>query len=305
MEAHIPYIPPRELRERMLAPEQIDLSYAIDNSPLPRWAFNFGLREYDAEQLEIIGAVYDATLLELDGLLERLLADLESRGLLENTIVVLASDHGEHLGEHHLLDHQYSMYDPVLRVPLIVHYPRAFAAGRESGPVMSFDLFPTLLELAGIAAPADVESKAVSLLRPRNGRLRMAEYPQPFGPAIESIHRDVDPDWDATPWLRRMRALFRGPHKLICSTDGRHELYDRTVDPEEARDLYAAESDLAGELMGDLVGLGATLFDPGFRGDATPSHTAEELRMLEGLGYVGAGGDTSELEAPESDLCGF
>ena len=52
-----------------------------------------------------------------------------------------------------MLDHQYSLYAPVLRIPLIVHYPKRFPPGRDARPVMNFDLCPTLREIAGSEPP--------------------------------------------------------------------------------------------------------------------------------------------------------
>ena len=123
MEAHRQYIPARAYRERFMTPAQVARSYTIDHSWLTVWRYVFGLHEYSDEDLEIIAATYDATLAELDDLLANLLDALRERGALDDTIVILTADHGEHLGEHHLFDHQYTLFEEVLRVPLIVHYP--------------------------------------------------------------------------------------------------------------------------------------------------------------------------------------
>jgi len=304
MEAHIPYIPPRELRERFMSPEQVERSYEIDNRPVARWAYNFELREFSEEDLEILGAVYDATLLELDGMLEKLIGDLEQQGLLDDTIVILASDHGEHIGEHHLLDHQFALYDPILRVPLVLHFPARVPAGRDPSPVSLFDLFPTVLELCGIDPPDDLDSTAVSLLDADDSRLRLSEYPAPFRPALRTIG-EIYPDWDSEPWLRRMRAFYRDDHKLICATDGRHELYDLGADPAENSDLYATEVSRGEEMMRGLIEFGETLAT---RTEAaeSPELTEEERRRLEALGYLGGGdGDDPEIAADEAGGCGF
>jgi arylsulfatase A-like enzyme len=305
MEAHIPYIPSLEFREAMVPAAQVARSFEIDNRPVARWAYNFELHEFTEEELEILGAVYDAALLELDGMLERLLTDLEGRGLLENTIVILASDHGEHLGEHHLLDHQFALYDPILRVPLIVHYPARFAAGRESSPVVHYDIFPTLLELCGVEPPAELDSHAVSLLAPESDRVRLAEYPAPFGPALRTIS-ELYPEWDPEPWVRRMRAFYRNESKLICATDGRHELYDLLSDPAERTDLYASDQELGAEMLGRLLEFSASL-TPGEEAAPSAALSDEERRRLEALGYLGSGGEGAEPEVDPSrqTICGF
>jgi arylsulfatase A-like enzyme len=111
-----------------------------------------------------------------------LLETFAARGLLErDTVVVLTADHGELLGEHGLLDHQYSLYQPLVRVPLVLHAPGRVEPGVSDRPVMALDLYPTLLELAGLPLPAGEQSQARSLLDPAPDRARLAEYPAVFG----------------------------------------------------------------------------------------------------------------------------
>ena len=140
MEAHRPFVPPERFRRRMMTPEAVLRSYQVDRSWAPMWSYTFGLTEYSPQELAIMAATYDATLAELDELFANLLVSLEAKGLLNNTVIILTSDHGEHLGEHHMLDHQYSIYDPLIRVPLVIKYAPRFAPGvvtlsRKSGQV--------------------------------------------------------------------------------------------------------------------------------------------------------------------------
>jgi arylsulfatase A-like enzyme len=306
MEAHAPYIPPPEFRAEMMTPEQVERSYRVDNRGVTRWSYTFGLHEYEPDDLEILGATYDATLLQLDTLLRDLLNDLEGRGYLDNTIVVLAADHGEHLGEHHMLDHQYALYNQLLRVPLVVHYPERFAAGRDDSPVALFDLFPTLLEVAGIAPPEGLESKAVSLLSPDARRQRLAEYPAVYESGIKQVRR-FHPDFDFGPWERRLRVLYQGGHKFICATDGGHEIYDDAVDPGESRNLVEAEPELAESLLDDLLGFVAGMNVRTDEG-ATPDYSEEDLERLRRLGYLAEEDSADAAREPASQTgsgCGF
>jgi len=307
MEAHTPYIPPQQFREKMMPPEQLPRSYALDNRSVTRWAYTFGQAEYSASDLEIMGATYDATLLELDELFRALIADLDSRGYLDNTVIVLTADHGEHLSEHHMLDHQYALYRPVIGVPLIVHYPERFPPGRKDTPVVTFDLFPTLLELAGIAPPAGLESTAVSLLAtPRETRARLAEYPAVFATGIRQVQA-FHADWDPSPWQRRLRAFADDGHKLICATDGRHELYDMANDPFELNDLYATQPERATGMMDRLLEFSSRLSPYSGGGAEAPVLTPEEREMLIGLGYLTEGDESADVEIEDTStgLCGF
>ena len=131
MEAHRPIFPPRRLRERFLDDADLERSFALDKSWKTMWRYVFRLREMTPEEARVSSGIYDAAIAELDELLADLIGRLEARGLLRNTIVVLTADHGEHLGEHHLLDHQFSLYDDLMRVPLVIHFPGRVEPGRD------------------------------------------------------------------------------------------------------------------------------------------------------------------------------
>ncbi len=287
MEAHRPYIPPRAYREQMMSEEEVRRSYRVDRSWLPMWEYTFGLREYSEEDLSLTRATYDATLRELDDLFAELLEALAQGGHLDDTIVILTSDHGEHLGEQHMLDHQYSLYQPLLRVPLVIHQPGRIEPGRDPRPVVNFDVFPTLLELVGLAAPEGSGSQAVSLLSPREDRTRLAEDPASSQVAIEQVLA-AHPGWDPSPFQRRLRALIDARYKYIWASDGRHELFDLAADPLETRNLLASRSEVTNALADELARRYAALRHCIVSNDSAQphAHTPTERDMLEALGYL-------------------
>lgn len=297
MEAHRPLIPSDEYRARFLTPAQVKRSREIDLRWASLWGYTFGRREISPADLEIIRGVYDASLAELDDLFKNLLESLELSDRLDNTVVVLMSDHGEHLGEHHLLDHQFSVYQELLHVPLIVHYPAKFAPGRDARPVANFDVFPTLLELARVDPPKALASTAVSLLHaPRSGA-RIAAYPAANSEAIAQVQR-ADAAFDPTAWSRSLRAYVEGPLKLICASDGRHALYDLNADPHELHNLLAERAADAQRLKAALRGELSKLV----RGSSeSTNYTAADAQRLTDLGYT-AGGD-DEGEQPTNSEC--
>jgi arylsulfatase A-like enzyme/4-amino-4-deoxy-L-arabinose transferase-like glycosyltransferase len=296
MEAHRPTIPPRRLRERLLPAPDVERSYRLDRSWLPMWEYTFGLRDYSDDELALIGGVYDAALLEVDELLSDLIGSLDDAGLLENTVVILTADHGEHLGEAHMLDHQYSVHQVLLRVPLVIRYPARFAPGRDSRPVSNFDLFPTVLELAGVAPPQGPRSHVVSLLAPQTDRQRFAEEPASSDIGIEPV-KERHPEFDPSPFQRRLRALVSASRKFVWGSDGRNALYDLAADPLEKRNLLADDAALAARLEGEL--------DTAWKSFATcdvaalrrtepaPTVSEEQREILESLGYL-----DSDDEAP-------
>jgi arylsulfatase A-like enzyme len=284
MEAHRPTIPPRRYRERMLGPAEVDASYGVDRSWLPTWEYTFGLREMSPREIELTRATYDAALAELDDLTGSLLDALEKRGHLARAAVVLTSDHGELLGEHHMLDHQYALHEELLRVPLVVRYPARLAPGRDPRPVANFDVHATLLELAGLAPPD--ATRAQSLLAPLERRARLAEDPAIARVGIDQV-RQAHPDFDPTPFLRRLRAWTDEPHKYVWSSDGRHALYDLARDPGEAHDLAREDAALAARLAADLEAYRATLRRCAPAPPPATAPTPEEIERLRALGYSG------------------
>ncbi len=303
MEAHRPLIPPRRFRERFMTPERVAASYRVDRTWLPLWSYCFGLREYSEDELALTRDTYDAAIAELDDLFRELLKGLRADGRLENTIVILTADHGEHLGEHHLLDHQYSVYEPLLRVPLFVHYPKRFAAGSDDRPVMTFDLFPTLLELAGVAPPAQPALQARSLLAPpQPGRIRLAGYPAPLTDALAQVQH-ANRSFDPRPWQRSLRAYYDGPWKYIWSSDGRHELYDLVHDRSEMHNLIWESEDQARRLHDGLRHYVSTLNQPLDSAGAGPQLDPQQQRFLESLGY--AGGPTNSTADRHAEIGPF
>jgi arylsulfatase A-like enzyme len=249
------------------------------------WTYTFGLSEYSEAELELMARTYDATLTELDDLFAHLLESLEARGQLENTAIILTSDHGEHLGEQHMLDHQFSLYAPVINVPLVIRYPARIEPGRDARPVMNFDIFPTVLDLAAVEPPADLVTRSRTLLDPAAKRVRMAEYPAVFKKAIPEVS-EKNPTWDPAPFARRLRALHEDAYKLIWGEDGRHELYDVVSDPLEEKDLFGQRPELDKRMLESLDSYMAGLSVAVRERSVPPELPAHQREMLRGLGYV-------------------
>jgi len=289
MEAHRPLLPPRKYRERMMTPRDVERSYTIDRSWVPLWSYDFGLHEYSEDELRVMAGTYDAALAELDDLFRSLIEALRASGDLEDTIVVLTADHGEHLGEHHLLDHQYSLYQDLIHVPLVLRAEGVVEPGRDSRPVSGVDLYPTLLELAGVEAPSGLHTSAVSLLEPLATRRRVAEVPAVFSEPFPII-RQVYPEFDPTPFERRLRTLVQGRHKLIWGEDGRHELYDLALDPGELANLVGTGTEVEERMLAELERIGRALDETAVKSDGQRELSAEMIELLGPLGYVGDGG---------------
>ena len=155
--------------------------------------------------------------------------ELERQNIVNSTAVLLSSDHGFFLGEHHLYDKRL-MYEPSIRVPMIVSYPGHVKADSKSDEmVLNLDLAPTLLEIAGLAVPGEMQGKSM---------LPLAE-----GKTDVSWRKDWLYEYYEYPGfenVRPCRGVRTERYKLIhfFIEPQEFELYDLQTDPDESNNLY-------------------------------------------------------------------
>lgn len=215
---------------------------------------------------------YDAEVRYVDKVLGGFWEFLSQKQLLEKTLVVLISDHGEGLGEHGERTHGYFIYQTTLRVPLIIHWPAK--AGpfpqRVGQPASLLDVAPTILQFAGIPLPSQFQGQELlELLKPGTGQAPREIY-------SESLYAHYH---FACSWLLSLRA---GRYKYIEAP--KPELYDLIVDPGEKHNLYGEKKSIALALRERLLTLHA-------RYGRTPSTEGgpldpETVARLASLGYV-------------------
>jgi arylsulfatase A-like enzyme len=240
-----------------------------------------------AEDFEIYVALYDAEIAYLDHRLGELFSMLDDHGLLDESLVVVTADHGENLGEHGLLDHQYSVHEPLLNVPLLVKYPGATAGEVSAAPVQSFDVFATFVRAAGATDPHADERDALPFPRP-GGRARthlFAEYlqPQPDPAVLEARF----PGFDASPWDRALSAARDERFKYVLSSRGEEELFDLRLDPGERANVIDRHPRAADELRAALrQRFGEDGPRDGGDGPGLEALDGELRRRLEALGYL-------------------
>ncbi len=224
MEPHSPYAPLEGALQRVLAGRK-----PPDLDEVNRFAFVGNDAPIDGRVLRDLQDVYDAEVLSLDTELRRLFSALEARGLLENTIVVFTSDHGEEFKEHGLIGHEKTLYGEVIRVPLLIRLPGSSPAAEVMEAVSLVDLAPTLLGLIGIPAPASFE-----------GRSLLSRSGDASAPGV-AYHELIVPETGG--WRRfgpHQRSVVVGSHKLIEGINGETEYYDLKVDPgEQGRDALS------------------------------------------------------------------
>jgi N-acetylglucosamine-6-sulfatase len=185
-------------------------------------------RETATTDEEIRGRI--EMLLGVDDSLGRILATLQKKGVLDDTVVVFTSDHGYFYGEHGLNEERRLAYEEAIRIPLLIRYPRRVAANvTKSQMVLSTDLAPTLLELAGVEPGAHLQGRSL----------------------IPVLERDT-PDWRSSflveyysdtvfPRIYQMGydAVRTARYKYIRYRElrGMDELYDLEADPFEETNI--------------------------------------------------------------------
>jgi len=284
MEPHIRYAAPGRYRTLHVPPSVP--SARVEKLNQDPWRFLAGKARMTAEDFAILGGLYDGEVSYVDSRVGQLYEMLQRDGLLRNTILIITSDHGENLGDHGLMSHAYCVYDTLVRVPLIVHYPGTFPAGERVGEqVQTLDLFPTLLTLAEVRDPAawaQVQGESLTGAA-RNDRLVFSEYPE-AEPAVSMITERY-PEFDGSPYDRSLRAVRSATHKYIQGSDGRDELYDLTRDPGEEHDVLSSHPQIAADLRGAL-GRWVGSFEHAPDAGESIEIDDDMRRRLEDLGYL-------------------
>ncbi|MEO6445894.1 MAG: sulfatase [Gemmatimonadaceae bacterium] len=181
--------------------------------------------------------LHDAEIFYIDRELGRLLRDLETRGALANTIVVITSDHGEQFGEHKMSGHGNSLYMQLLHVPLVVRYDGQVPAGRRIDREVSLrDVGATLIQLA--ALPNAKSFAGTSLAGLWSGDTLPSWQPSE---AVSELTQDAPPpSSDPLGRSQGVSLALEGAHLIHRNVkNAKPEFFDIVRDPEEATNLAA------------------------------------------------------------------
>ena len=190
-------------------------------------------------------AHYLANVTMIDEKVGDILRALDEKGLLENSIVVFTSDHGDTMGDHGQ-SQKWTMYDDVVRVPLIVWNPGFVPQGRTASQLVQlFDLAPTVLEWAGAPVPAYMEAES---LRPFLG-----DEDPPGG--REYVFAELGPDnvLEGVRFMTMVRSRDWKLVHLLGSPEG--QLFNLRADPHEERNLWSdrAHADRKRDMIDAMV----------------------------------------------------
>jgi arylsulfatase A-like enzyme/Tfp pilus assembly protein PilF len=232
------------------------------------------------------GRPYDGEVAFSDELVGRLDDRLAELGLAPQAALLVTSDHGEGLGEHDEALHGFFAYQTTLRVPFLVRGPGIAPGTRLTSTVRLVDVYPTLVELAGLAPPPRARLAGRSLAGPLRGGPTLPEpatYAETLVPLLHFGWSDL-------------RVIREGRWKYVQAP--RPELYDLASDPGERHDLAAVQGARAAAMRGALAAVLEQERKAQAAGGAGAS--TELIEKLGALGYVGAGG-AAETAAPGAD----
>jgi arylsulfatase A-like enzyme len=270
MDAHFPYVPPAPYdrlfpgkNARMTQEKLQDIQgKVIDGQDMS-----------DAD-LAHCTSQYDGGIAYMDAQIGHLVDWLKERGLYDNTMIVITNDHGEAFGEKHLVMHGNSTYQNLIHVGLLIKYPKGAQKGVVESPVSLIDVAPTVLSVAGLDIPKNVQGR--NLLDP--------SAMEPREIFSESYACPVMQPKDCTG-ICTSKAAFTWPNKLITSSTGRYEVYDLAQDPNENKNL-GGHTDLGRKLGMELS---HWVHAMPVQAQQQLKLDSEGLRRLKSLGYVQGG----------------
>lgn len=212
---------------------------------------------------------YDAEIRYLDDNLSKLFGQLRTWDLLDNTLIVIVGDHGESFGEHEKWGHARTVYEPEVRIPLILELPAQQIGHRIDRFVHLVDTFPTILDLMGLERPSNLQGD--SLFKERRSC--------PIVSFLGKYQRDYE-EW----------AIYQDPLKLIVRSENADELaifelYNIRENPEESEDLAVRHPRLVAKMTSELESFQKEV-QLRFKRTEKPKLDVETLKRLRSLGYI-------------------
>jgi arylsulfatase A-like enzyme len=286
LEPHLEYRPPEQYANKFL-PDSVSFDEAMDANQ-DAWQYIAGKVEMTDRDFDVLRALYDAEINYLDEQIASLVASLKEADEWEDTVCVIVGDHGENIGDHGLMDHQYSLYETLVNVPLIVH-GRGFGGNSTVDQLVQLtDIPPTLLDVAGVdetAFNSECQGKPLpSPAAPSTREFTVSEYlaPQPSMSALQRRVGELPPE--VYQYDTSLRAIRTHEWKLVRQEDGSTELYDLSEDAMEIENVVDEYGDIA-ETLEEQLDQWLDSFEHATPG--TGAEMSEETKnRLEELGYL-------------------
>jgi arylsulfatase A-like enzyme len=277
MPPHTPYAAPKEMKALFADSDPPDAR----TGPFPFPGLEPKMEKQDRLPLDQWVNLYDANLRWADDAIGELVKTLSDAGVLDDTLLVVTSDHGEGFGEHGYLYHSFGVYDELLRAPFLIRFPKGDVVGRMSALTEAVDVTPTICDLLGVSYPGSVQGRSmVPLMTGEQDETHAFVFARALGETPAYLVRTKD-------------------HALMLYYGGaRRCLFDLRKDPKELTNVLSEQPEEADRLLSafrefantqalkplDFIDPGARAILPKPRPRAPISD--ETKRELRALGYI-------------------
>ncbi len=220
-------------------------------------------------------SLYNGEIAYTDQLIGEFRDFLEKKELMDTTVIIFTSDHGESLGEHKESAHGFFIYDSDIRVPLIIRFPgKAFQGKTIQNQVRSVDIMPTILHILGDESPERVQGTSLlSLILGKDDDSDFSAYSETYWPRYHY-------GWS------ELKSLRKGQYKFIDAP--KPEFYDVWNDPGEINNLINKKASLVHEFKTELLAFMDTHSREGIEEAGPQKVDNDTLTKLQALGYIGS-----------------
>jgi arylsulfatase A-like enzyme len=284
MPAHLPNYPRPQFQFRRPSRDELRRIEPVNRKPerfyLPKYRLN-------ENELNIMRTLYEGDVAYLDSKLGELFEFLKNSHVLDNSVLILTSDHGENFGDHDLIEHVFCLYNSLLHVPLIIRYQNKIKPGTTNTELVStIFLFQTVVDLIGAQKNKNIQRiENRSLLKLNKEKYIYAEHDNAVGMLKYAIGDEAPEDFNYEPFDKYLECVYGSDYKFIWSSSGRHELYDLKMDWQEKKNLVSEEELIANSLYNQLQTWQKNIWKPQISSEVKKMDK-KTLDALKSLGYI-------------------
>lgn len=275
IDPHDPYNPPEEFRKNDDGKRPWPVFAPMDHSlKVPQLTeMRMGKTLLDESERKYAKDLYDGEVIYMDKMLSEILDVFKEQEIYGRTVICVTSDHGEEFWEHGKYYHGQSLYEELVKVPLIISIPGIDSAKRIKETVSSIDVIPTFFDIAGLKIPDNFDGR--SLMPYIKGEKEIA---------VKSVF------CEETYYYEEKKAVIKDNLKLIVEINsGNAELYDLSANPGETEDISSENPDIVEKLKKELFDWIKANSDSN-KGSAESEQDIkkrnDQLNQMKALGYV-------------------
>ena len=242
METHIPHSPPLSPWQRLTNKGFCKLQKKWKEKKLLDYIAGHisGVKKIPEEELNLWKELYALEINYADGQIGRLIRFLEKEGIVNDTLIIITSDHGDSYGEHGLFSHAFGLYDNLIKVPLIFLLPGIFEGGKEIDTLVQINhIFPTIMKLAKIPEEKypHITCKPLLGINQRDFNFAFSETPDNSSCTLMKKILELNPKFPARFYGGPKVSIRTKEFKYISHIEGGDEFYNLIDDPKEEKNL--------------------------------------------------------------------